>query len=353
MSAAASWGLIGHGEAVARLIQMIRGDRVGHAFLITGPEGVGRTTLALAFAKALTCLESTDGIPCGTCNSCRRIARDAERRSHPDITVADIEWQASVLGSRAADAPASRQRLSIDAIRWLRQDIATRPVLSRWKVQIVDDADRLSDAAPDAFLKTLEEPPASAVIMLIAESYDAVPETIRSRCQHIALGLVDRATIEAALLERGMAEREARAIAAIARGRPGAALELARSPEALEEWKRQVREAFEHIRDPLGRLRIAGPIASNHTRDRERTFRLLETCTGLWRDALLLKSGLTESVCFADVAGELGAYVEALTPDEILRALRATRRAIEDLEHNFQARIALLAMVEQWPQASR
>lgn len=351
MSAAASWGLIGHDEAVARLIQTIAADKVGHAYLITGPQGVGRTTLALAFAKALTCLESTNGIPCGACQSCRRVARDAEHRTHPDITVADVQWQATVLGSRASDA--TRQRLSIDAIRWLRQDIATRPILSRWKVQIVDDADRLSDAAPDAFLKTLEEPPASAVIMLVAESYDAVPETIRSRCQHIALGLVDRATIQAALLERGIAEREARAIAAISRGRPGAALDLARSPEVLEEWKQQVREAFEHIRDPLGRLRIAGPIAANHTRDRERTFRLLETCTGLWRDALLLKSGLTEAVSFADVAGELRAYVEPLSEAEILRALRATRRATEDLERNFQARIALLAMVEQWPQSSR
>ena len=88
-----------------------------------------------------------------------------------------------MIAAPRGDAARSRQRLSIETIRWLRQDIVTRPVVGRWKVQIVDDADLLSESAPDAFLKTLEEPPPFAVIILVASSVDAVSETVRSRCR--------------------------------------------------------------------------------------------------------------------------------------------------------------------------
>jgi DNA polymerase-3 subunit delta' len=344
------WGVIGHEDAVSQLRRSLESGRVGHAYLITGPEGTGRTTLALAFARALNCLAPENGRPCNACNSCRRIVRDAERRSHPDLTLADIDWQTAVLGGRPSDRTRARQRLSIEAIRWLRQDIVTRPIMSRWKIQIVDDADELSESAPDAFLKTLEEPPASAVIVLVASSPDAVPETIRSRCHHLPLGLVPQATIEAALVVRGADPHQAASIAAIARGRVAAALRLASDPEAMLAWKSRVNDALEHVTDPLGRLRLAGPVAGNHVRDRKRTFELLDTCAGLWRDALLLRVGVRERLAHPDVAPQLEVYASRFEPAELLRALKATRRAIGDLERNFQARIALSAMIAQWPQ---
>ena len=113
------------------------------------------------------------------------------------------------------DRSRARQKLSIDAVQHLRQDIVIRPMLGRWKVLIVDDADRFSTEAPEAFLKTLEEPPPFAVIILIAGSVDALPETILSRCRHIPLGNVPAATIHQALLDQGV---EAASAERIARG---------------------------------------------------------------------------------------------------------------------------------------
>lgn len=349
MDATATWDVIGHEETARHLQQRIASGRVGHAYLITGPDGVGKTTLALEFARALLCLERDDGIACGVCNSCRRIARTRERRTHPDVTVADVEWQEAVLGSRPGGI---RQRLSIEAIRWLRQDIVSRPVLSRWKVQIIDDADRLSDTAPDAFLKTLEEPPGSAVIVLVASSLDSIPETIRSRCQHIHLGLSPRREIVAALVGRGVPESEAESIAGIARGRIATALSLSQDPEALARWREEVAEAFGYIREPLGRLRLAGPIAANHTKDRDRTFTLLDHCAGLWRDALMMRAGLPDEISHTELSSEIHQLAGQFSTSQIVEALEATRRASDDLDRNFQARIALMAMIDRWPDPS-
>lgn len=344
---AAGWDVVGHVEAIGQLQAAINAGRVAHAYLITGPDGVGKTTLALQFARALMCLTRDDGIPCGECDSCRRIGRDAERRSHPDLTLADIEWQAGMFGSRAGG---TRQRLSIEAIRWLRQDIVSRPVLSRWKVQIVDDADRLSDSAPDAFLKTLEEPPASAVIIMVASSIDAIPETMRSRCRHIQLGLVPRAEIIAELERRGVAEAEAESIAAVARGRIATALDLAHDPDAVQRWESEVNEALECLSNPLGRLRLAGPIAANHTKNRDRTFALLDHCAGLWRDALMVHAGLYDELAYPRLQDRMRQIAGHYTPEQISEALSATRRAAHDLERNFQARIAIMAMINRWPE---
>lgn len=347
MADLAGWDVVGHAEDVSQLQRAIATDRVGHAYLFAGPDGVGKTTLALEFARALMCLNRNDGLACGACDSCRRIARSSERRSHPDLTVADVDWQATLLGSRAGG---TRQRLSIEAIRWLRQDIVSRPVLSRWKVQIVDDAGRLSDTAPDAFLKTVEEPPSFAVIILVAPSVETVPETIRSRSRHVELGPVPRTEIVEKLIQLGTDERVAQTIATVARGRVGTALDLSGDPEALERWNADVAEAFGYLSEPLGRLRLAGPIAANHTKNRDQTFRLLDHCAGLWRDALLTRAGIVDAVAYPDMREPVASFAGQFSPAEIASALRATRRATDDLERNFQARIAIMAMINRWPE---
>lgn len=347
--AGGSWSILGHTEAVRHLQATAAGGHPAHAYLFTGPEGVGRTTLALAFARALNCEDALELRPCGVCDSCRRITADPERRSHPDVTLADFAWQAAVIGGPRGDRSRQRQRLSIDAVRWLRQDIVTRPVQGRWKIQIIDDADQFSDAAPDAFLKTLEEPPPYAVIILIASNIDAVSETVRSRCRHIPLGLVPRADIEATLVERGTASAEAATIARAARGRVAWALRMATDPAAWRKRAERLNDAFEQLSTPLGRLRVTGAVASNFSRQRDQTFELIELYTGLWRDALLYRGGVAEQVAYPELGPELAAYAGQFELGQLQRALWASRRCLVDLDANMQARVAMQAMVMQWP----
>ena len=341
----ARWKVAGHDSAVAGLAAAVASGRVSHAYLITGPEGVGRTSLALALARTLNCESTPEQRPCNECDACRRILRGV----HPDIVVADMEWQETIIGRSRGDQSRARQQFSIKAIQWLREDIVTRPMLGRWKMQIIDDAGRFSHDAPEAFLKTLEEPPSYAVIVLVAESADQVSETIRSRCQQIALGAVPIAAIQTTLAERGVEEPTASRLARSALGRIAWALRMADDPRAQEKRREQVETAFEHVTTPLGRIAITGTIARDHTKKRDNTFDLLDIWTGLWRDALLLRSGLDDRVAFPEVADRLATFADRQAIPDLYRALWATQRAGSDLDNNVQARIALHAMVMQWP----
>ncbi|HUG16761.1 MAG TPA: hypothetical protein VMM78_17275 [Thermomicrobiales bacterium] len=345
VSAVERWGLIGHDGAVEHLASSLTAGRIPHAILITGPEGVGRGSLAMALARALNCSAAPDARPCNTCDSCRRVARGA----HPDVMGIDLEWQERMIPRKRGEE-SRRQRLSIDAMRWLRADIASRPIQGRWKTQIIADAALLTDAATNAFLKTLEEPPPFAVIVLLAETEDALSETLLSRCQRLALGPVPAAVIRAALLDRGVGETAAGQIASAARGRPGWALRMAAEPDRFGNRRNAIEAAFEQLSDRLQRVAVSGTIARDHVKHREQTFEALDYWTGLWRDALLYRLGLAEQTAFPEVGDRLSQYARQFRTDDLCRALWATRRCASDLESNVNARVALHAMVMQWPE---
>jgi DNA polymerase III subunit delta' len=344
--AAERWGLTGHDEAVNQLATSIASGRVAHAYLITGPEGVGRTSLALALTRALNCDAAPEQRPCNACASCTRMAR----RAHPDITLVDLAWQEQMISRERASSARARQRLSIDAVKWLRADIVSRPLQGRWKIQIIDDAELLTDDAFNAYLKTLEEPPPFAVIVLIARSEDSVPETIRSRCQRIALGSVPTDSIRTELLVRGIDERVADQVARAARGRIAWAVDITSDPARLGKRREKLEAALEQMVTPLGRVAISGVMARDFSKRRDATLVAVEFWTGLWRDALLYRTGLAEQIAFPEVGDRLQDYAGQWNVHELYRALWATRRCATDLDANVQPRIALQAMVLQWPE---
>jgi len=339
------WKTVGHDAAVATIAAAVTAGRVPHAWLVTGPEGVGRTTLALDLAASLNCESDQPTPPCGLCASCRRI----QSRSHPDVLVADMAWQATMVPPTTGDRGRTRTRFSIDSVRALRADIVTRPMLGRWKLQILDDAGLFGEEAPEAFLKTLEEPPPFAVIVLVATSPDQVRDTIRSRCRNVELGLVARADIEAELLRLGADATRAALLARIARGRIAWAIDALTMPDLVTKRREALEGAFEHMATPLGRAAICGVVAAGHTQDRARTQGLLDLWLGLWRDALYLRSGPEGATNFPEVTDRLVSWSEPFSLGELRRAMESTRRCMNDLDTNVNARIALQAMVAQWP----
>lgn len=262
------------------------------------------------------------------------------------MLLADLEWQEQEFDSSRSGRSGPRQEFSIEAVRYLRQHIVTRPIQSRWKVQIIDAADRFSAVAPDALLKTLEEPPPYAVLILIASSLDTVAETIRSRCRHVPLTMVPRAEIERGLIDAGVASEEAAERARRARGRVAMAL---RDQTSSDEEAMLVEQALRHVSDPLARLELIGSIAGEHTRNRDKTYALLEIHLALWRDALQWKLGAGDAMSYPELEARLSEIANRHEVRDLHRAMWATQRALDDLDKSIQARIALNAMVMQWP----
>lgn len=196
-------GVIGH----ERVVEMLRreADAPAQAYLFTGPDSVGKGTLAVRFAAAILCPQRGEHEV--ECRSCRLVRAG----THPDVTVVEPEGATS---------------LGVDQARAVVTRASLRPVESDKSVFLFPEAGTMTDQAANAMLKTLEEPTAAVVFLLVAESEDDFPATVASRCRTIHVGRVPLATMVDALGERGMDRQEAEGVAIVSGGRPGLALAL-------------------------------------------------------------------------------------------------------------------------------
>jgi DNA polymerase-3 subunit delta' len=234
----------GHDRAVALVRTMIAG-RTPHALLISGPPGVGKTTLALDLAAGLLCDDPNPAArPCRACRACRLV----DRGLHPDLHRIAPSGPADQI--RIGD----RDRPDPGTVRRLSSDLVLLSVEGGARVAILERADRLTDDAQTALLKTLEEPPSGVTIVLCADDEERLMPTVRSRCTRIRLGPVAIREIEAILAAMDVAEPPLAArLARLASGRPGVARTLALAPDAVA--------ARDEIARTLLDLLAAGPAA--------------------------------------------------------------------------------------------
>ena len=340
--------LIGHSWAARLLQRSIDQGKQSHAYIFNGPRNVGKTRLAFDFAMALTCLQPPaegEGLRyCGECRFCRLIAED----KHADVTLINLEWQARQEDNK--ELTTGGMVLKIDTIRAVQAGVNRPPREARWRIYIIQDAATMQAAAANAFLKTLEEPPPRAILILLNDSDRRLLPTIVSRCQVFELRPVPYLAIEQALHLRGAAPDLAQKLAALAAGRPGWAL------QAWDESNRQ--EMFDdrdedlmHLhqllsQDRVGRLAFAEELESSWrggVEKRLQIFRKLNTWLSWGRDLSLVHSGLGESnyVTNYDYRRELQHQVRQLNALQIKELLMALTRVQAELEANVSPRLAL------------
>ncbi|WP_455719468.1 DNA polymerase III subunit delta' [Agathobacter sp.] len=208
--------IVGHEQIIEHLQNAISMGKVSHAYILNGPDLSGKMMIAEAFARALQCeAHGTEG--CGECKSCRQ----ADDHNHPDIIYVKHE---------------KPNNISVDDIRTqLNNDIVIKPYSSKYKVYIVDEAEKMNQQAQNALLKTIEEPPAYAVIMLLTTNADSFLQTIRSRCITLNMKSVKDEVIKSYLMSKHhIPDYQADICAAFAQGVVGKAVKLASSDEFNE-----------------------------------------------------------------------------------------------------------------------
>jgi DNA polymerase-3 subunit delta' len=207
----APWSVLGHDQVKARLLTALERDRLSHALLIAGPEGVGKQRLAMGLAALLACEarpRDFDAI-CGECPGCRQVVAG----SHPDLRVVGV--------------PSHKKEIRIEPIRELRRFIQLAPLAARRKVVIITDAHALNPNAQNALLKTLEEPAPRSLLVLVTHAPGALLPTVRSRCQRVHCGpLSDQLAVAILEREQALSPADARLAVAYAEGSPGRALQL-------------------------------------------------------------------------------------------------------------------------------
>ena len=222
--------ILGHEQIIAHLQNAIEEDKVSHAYIFNGPEASAKMMLAEAFAMALQC-EGEGKRPCLECRSCRQAAD----HNQPDIIYVSHE---------------KPNTIGVDDIRTqINNDIDIKPYSSRYKVYIVDEAQKMNQQAQNALLKTIEEPPAYAIILLLTTNADSFLQTILSRCITLNLKAVKEDKIKEYLMKHyQIPDYQADICAAFSQGNVGKAIQLA-SSEEFGELKASVLQLMKRLED--------------------------------------------------------------------------------------------------------
>jgi DNA polymerase-3 subunit delta' len=331
------WDIIGHAWAAKMLQRHISNEQLRHAYLFTGPRGVGKRSLALKFAMAINCVETKQpGIPCGKCRNCIQI----QQMQHPDLCVVQAGEEGQVL--------------KVEQIRELQHQLSLAPYQAAYRIGLLLRMEEANDNAQNALLKTLEEPNDRVILLLTADMVENLLPTIPSRCEVIALRPVPLVDLATELTDHEKVDPEkAKLIAHLSGGRPGYALRLLREPERLERRNTWL-EDFSILLKANHRERFAYCEKNFYSRKDERNVikeRLNEALPywlSFWRDVLITSSAADVPLINLDLKDRIGQLSNSVS---ITAARHFTQRIESSLPRLANANLRLLAesIILEWP----
>ncbi len=322
-----NWDMIGHEWAVKLLQRHIAQDTLRHAYLISGAPGLGRRTLALRLAQAVACPQpAAPGLPCGTCQTCRRIAA----MQHPDLQIIQAEKKGGVL--------------KVDAIRGIQRWLHLKPYQAPYRVALFLRFEEANPSAANALLKTLEEAPPHALLLLTASAPEDLLPTIVSRCEILRLHPVGSEKIAAALQARHAAAETVTLLSRLAEGRPGYAFHLL-NDDAARQFRQ---EALDDVENLLAASRVERfARAAALAKDKILLRNSLQIWLSFWRD-LMLTSGDIPLVNI-DREDFIRALAQNITYEQAARQVQALEEAIRLLDGNINAQLLAENLLLDWP----
>ncbi|TDX51306.1 DNA polymerase III subunit delta' [Orenia marismortui] len=314
------------GQELAKRIlkNALNSDRLSHAYLFTGEEGLGKYLTAFEFTKAINCQENIDD-SCYSCISCRK----ADNHNHPDIKEIHPDGAS----------------IKIDQIRKLQQEILYKPYESNKKVYIIHQADKMSVQAANSLLKTLEEPPSYAVIILIASNLNQLLPTIISRCQIVRFRLVSDNMIKDKLVEEyNLIEEKAELLTSLSAGKYNLALDLINEEGKLEE-RNQVLELAQSLTD-LDRNKVFD-LVQKILDDRDKMGDNLDIILTWYRDLLMLKLDQSKELINVDYSQQLLEEAkgwERKGIEDIIKLIEETNNVIKNINVNLQLALEVMLL---------
>ncbi len=323
------WDIIGHEWAASLLEQHIARGEMRHAYLLCGPPGVGRRTLALRFAQALNCPQPPHpGVSCGVCRTCDQI----NRMQQADLSIVQVLEDANTI--------------KVEQIRELQRSLSLSPYSARYRVALLLDFEQATPSAQNALLKTLEEAPEKVVLLLTAGSPEVLLPTIVSRCEVMRLRPLSADALQDALIERGADPERARLLAHLSGGRPGYALNLQSESGLDDQRKHWLNELVRLLASRrLEKFQAAEALA----KDREQLRQVLLIWLSFWRDLLLCCAGSAAPLTNLDYEPVLRAAAEQIDLACARARTADLEQALQDLDANLNPRLLTEVLLLDWP----
>lgn len=316
--------IIGQAVLVGSLKKALEQGMVSNGYIFCGPSGSGKSLAAEVFARGLNCRTEGPDKPCGICSSCKRF----ESGNHPNIEI----------------LKPSGASIKIKQIREIISEVAKKPIESGYKVIIVDEADKMTQEAQDAFLKTLEEPPASTVFILLVENHHSLLPTVLSRCQVFFMSKVSKQQLEDYLASHYKLDyNQISFAAAAANGIIGKAVEILNNKELQEQRRLYVDLATKLHGGTYVELSSAAEV---FLESRDSANQLLDFLLSWYRDILINKQGCESQLLVnTDQADVIERQAVLLKENQLYRIIDVIKRTISYMNHNVGTKNSIDSML--------